>query len=86
MHQSYKVLSFYLESIGDLECSGACLSGKRKDDDLGTLVAQLLAPRLQLPPVVAPPTKLLLVPRVPLPLPPVILYECIDAYEYHGGT
>ena len=37
MHQTYKdTQSNHFQNIGDLECSGACLSEKRKVDDLGT--------------------------------------------------
>ena len=47
MHQSYRTQVIFCTTLGDLECSGACLSEKRWAYDLCTLVT-LLGPALHL--------------------------------------
>jgi hypothetical protein len=76
-HESLK-LKFY-KSVGDLECSGACLSERWKVDGQGTLEGPGLVLLLVAPPAAAPPTE----PpfrraRTPIASPPLaILYAYI---------
>jgi hypothetical protein len=77
----------YFYKVGDLECSGACLTQRNSDDGLDTLAVLQRRPLRPAPPVRALPVGL---PRLLsaqlLLISPVILLRCIGVSDYASGA